>query len=80
MSPSTVSAVLNGSWKPRRISEKTTQIIRSLALDLDYSANRQAKGLRNAKSGVIGLCCRSMTTASSRTWRRSSRPRRGRTG
>lgn len=54
-SPSTVSAVLNGSWRKRRIKESTAQHIRGLADEHGYTANRQAKGLRSARSGLVGL-------------------------
>ncbi len=54
-SPSTVSAVLNGSWQKRRIKESTAQVIQQLAKEQQYSANRQARGLRNSRSGLVGL-------------------------
>ena len=54
-SPSTVSAVLNGSWRKRRISEKTAALIRKLADSHQYTANRQARGLRRSRSGLVGL-------------------------
>lgn len=54
-SASTVSAVLNGSWRKRRISEETATKILSLAKAQGYTANLQARGLRSSKSGLIGL-------------------------
>jgi len=54
-SPSTVSAALNGNWKARRISERTVRAIRQVADELGYAANRQARGLRQSRSGMIGM-------------------------
>lgn len=54
-SASTVSAVLNGSWRKRRISEETAGKILSLAKAQRYTANLQARGLRSSKSGLVGL-------------------------
>lgn len=54
-SPSTVSAVLSGSWRKRRISEATAERIRAAAEDQGYSANLQARGLRQARSGMVGM-------------------------
>src|SRR5690606_23762074 len=54
-SASTVSAVLNGTWKKRRISEKTAATILQLADRHAYAAHRQAQGLRSSRSGLIGL-------------------------
>ncbi|WP_337270379.1 LacI family DNA-binding transcriptional regulator [Oryzifoliimicrobium ureilyticus] len=54
-SASTVSAVLNGSWRKRRISEETANKILSLAKAERYTANLQARGLRSSKSGLVGL-------------------------
>lgn len=54
-SPSTVSAVLSGSWKTRRISEVTALKIQTIAAEQGYSANLQARGLRQARSGMVGL-------------------------
>jgi len=54
-SASTVSAVMNGTWKKRRISEKTAATILQLADQHAYKANRQAQGLRSSRSGLIGL-------------------------
>lgn len=55
VSPSTVSAALNGTWKTRRIKEETALRIIDLAQTLGYSVNLQARGLRTARSGLVGL-------------------------
>jgi len=54
-SPSTVSAVLNGTWRKRRIKESTAILIRDLAEQHQYTANLQARGLRSSRSGLVGL-------------------------
>jgi LacI family transcriptional regulator, fructose operon transcriptional repressor len=54
-SASTVSAVLNGTWKQRRIREETANHIRIAAESAGYSANLQARGLRKSRSGLIGM-------------------------
>ena len=54
-SPSTVSAALNGTWKKRRIRAETVERIQEVALELGYSANLQARGLRKAQSGLVGM-------------------------
>jgi LacI family fructose operon transcriptional repressor len=54
-SPSTVSAVLNGSWAQRRISETTVENVRKIAVELGYATNLQARGLRQARSGLVGM-------------------------
>jgi LacI family fructose operon transcriptional repressor len=54
-SASTVSAVLSGSWKDRRISEATAKRIRAIAAEQGYSPNLQARGLRRARSGLVGM-------------------------
>jgi LacI family fructose operon transcriptional repressor len=54
-SPSTVSAVLNGTWKTRRIGEHTALKIQRIAAEHGYAANLQARGLRSARSGLVGL-------------------------
>lgn len=54
-SASTVSAVLNGSWRKRRIKESTAELIRGLAQEHQYTANLQARGLRSSRSGLVGL-------------------------
>jgi LacI family transcriptional regulator, fructose operon transcriptional repressor len=54
-SPSTVSAALGESWRTRRIAEATVEAIRRIAADQGYSVNLQARGLRKAKSGLVGM-------------------------
>jgi LacI family transcriptional regulator, fructose operon transcriptional repressor len=54
-SPSTVSAVLNGSWPRRRISKKLVETITRIAIEQGYSTNMQARGLRRARSGLVGM-------------------------
>lgn len=54
-SPSTVSAALSGAWKARRISEATVEAIRRIAGEQGYSTNMQARGLRQARSGLVGM-------------------------
>lgn len=54
-SPSTVAAVLNGTWAKRRISPGTADRVRLVARQLKYRANRQASGLRTARSGLVGM-------------------------
>jgi LacI family fructose operon transcriptional repressor len=54
-SPSTVSAALGESWRTRRIAEATVEAIRRIAAEQGYSANMQARGLRKARSGLVGM-------------------------
>ncbi|MGI2033633.1 LacI family DNA-binding transcriptional regulator [Rhizobium panacihumi] len=54
-SPSTVSAVLNGSWQNRRVSEKLAKRILAVAEKEGYSINMQARALRRERSGIIGM-------------------------
>lgn len=54
-SPSTVSAALSGSWKRRRIKEGTALEIQRIAKENGYTPNLQARGLRKARSGLIGM-------------------------
>ena len=54
-SPSTVSAVLNGTWRKRRIKESTAEAILGLAELHQYTTNLQARGLRSSRSGLVGL-------------------------
>ena len=55
VSASTVGSALNGTWKNRRISESTVHRIQAIADELNYSVNLQARALRNAKSGLVGM-------------------------
>lgn len=54
-SASTVSAALGDSWRERRIAEATVEAIRKIAAEQGYSRNMQARGLRLARSGLIGM-------------------------
>ena len=55
VSPSTVSAVLSGNWRERRIAESTVLKVQLLADSNMYSVNRQASGLRTSRSGLSGM-------------------------
>ena len=55
VSASTVSAVLSGNWKARRIAEATAKKVARLAAAQRYTVNRQASGLRKSRSGLIGM-------------------------
>lgn len=54
-SASTVGAVLNGSWRSRRISEKRANTIRQIATEMGYAPNMQARALRSVRSRMIGM-------------------------
>lgn len=54
-SPSTVSSVLSGDWKKRRISQRMASKIQELATESGYSINMQASALRTERSGIIGM-------------------------
>jgi len=54
-SPSTVSAALSGAWRKRRIKESTAKEIQRIAVENGYTINMQARGLRQARSGLVGL-------------------------
>lgn len=54
-SASAVSAVLNGKWKKRRISEQLAVRIIKLAEEQGYALNMQASLLRREKSHIIGM-------------------------
>ncbi|QCT18825.1 LacI family DNA-binding transcriptional regulator [Jejubacter calystegiae] len=55
ISASAVSAILNGSWKKRRISPGRAEQVMRIAEQQGYTVNRQASLLRSRKSGVIGM-------------------------
>lgn len=55
VAPSTVSCVINGKAKERRISDKVAQLILALAKEADYRPNPTAVSLRTGKSKIIGL-------------------------
>ncbi len=54
-SPATVSMVLNDKWQENRISHQTAERILEAARTAGYSANRRARGLRLAQSGLAGM-------------------------
>lgn len=54
-SASAVSAVLNGTWKKRRISAKLAERITNIADEQGYAVNMQASLLRREKSKIIGM-------------------------
>lgn len=54
-SPSAVSAVLNGTWKKRRISAALAERISRIADEQGYAVNRQARVLRSARSRIVGM-------------------------
>lgn len=54
-SASAVSAVLNGSWKKRRISQKLADRILHIAEEQGYSVNIQASLLRRERSNIVGM-------------------------
>lgn len=54
-SASTVSAVLNGDWRARRIKEASAVAIRKVAEEAGYVHNMQARALRQQSSGLIGM-------------------------
>lgn len=54
-SATAVSAVLNGSWKKRRISERLAQKIMDAAKEQGYAVNLQASVLRRERSNIVGM-------------------------
>lgn len=54
-SPSTVSAALSGKGKSRRLRESTVLEIQRIAAEQGYSINMQARGLRKARSNMVGM-------------------------
>lgn len=54
-SASAVSAVLNGTWKKRRISAQLAEKISRIAEEQGYAVNMQASLLRREKSKIIGM-------------------------
>jgi LacI family transcriptional regulator, fructose operon transcriptional repressor len=55
VSATTVSSVLSGNWRERRIAEETAHRVMALAAEHRFSVNRQASGLRTSRSGLIGM-------------------------
>ncbi len=54
-SASTVSAALSDTWRDRRISAAKVEEIREIATAQGYSTNMQARALRQARSGLVGM-------------------------
>ena len=54
-SATAVSAVLNGSWKKRRISERLALKIIETAKEQGYAVNLQASALRRERSNIVGM-------------------------
>ena len=54
-SATTVAAVMNGTWRQRRVAEKTVLHVQAIATKMGYRANLQARGLRTSKSRMIGM-------------------------
>ena len=54
-SASAVASVLNGTWKRRRIGEKTAARVLALAEQHGYARNIQASVLRRATSNMVGM-------------------------
>lgn len=59
VSPKTVSNVMNGIVP---VSEATRHKVEQAILELDYVPNLSARGLRNGRSGVIGLALPDLAT------------------
>ncbi|MES3000404.1 MAG: LacI family DNA-binding transcriptional regulator [Pseudomonadota bacterium] len=55
VSATTVSSVLSGNWRERRIGEETAKRVLALADEHRFTVNRQASGLRKSRSGLIGM-------------------------
>ncbi len=55
VSASAVSAILNGTWKKRRISKTLADRVMKIAKEQGYELNRPASMLRSKKSNVIGM-------------------------
>ena len=55
VSQATVSYVLNGCWREKRISERTRQRVLKAAEALDYRPNRLARCLLEGRTNVGGI-------------------------
>lgn len=55
ISKTTVSFILNGKAKEKRISEKLEKKVLNKIKELGYQPNQLAKGLRTGKTNIIGL-------------------------
>ncbi|WP_319519893.1 LacI family DNA-binding transcriptional regulator [uncultured Martelella sp.] len=54
-SVSTVSFVLNGTWKKHRTNPETAERVLALAAKLGYQANQRARALRLGRSSLAGM-------------------------
>lgn len=68
VSIATVSIVLNGKGRERKISQETQQRIYKIAQDLNYVPNQSAKKLRSAKKTAMPLPSTGQRTSVSTTW------------
>src|SRR3954471_8671229 len=55
VSPTTVSLVLNDSWRRYRIKQESANRILDCAERLGYAVNLKARGLRLSRSGLAGM-------------------------
>src|SRR5690349_23222946 len=55
VSPTTASYILNGQSFQMRIAEATQRKVRSVAEELGYRPNRQARSLRTATTATYGV-------------------------
>ena len=55
ISKTTVSFILNGKAKEKRISDQLVKKVRDTVEELGYQPNQLAKGLRTGKTNIIGL-------------------------
>lgn len=55
VSPTTVSFVLNGQARERRISTQVIERVEELVAKMEYRPNQMARGLRTGKTKTIGL-------------------------
>lgn len=55
ISKTTISFILNGKAKEKRISDKLVKIVLDKVEELGYQPNQMAKGLRTGKTNIIGL-------------------------
>lgn len=63
ISPTTVSFVLNGQGKEKRISEKLALQVTELAEKLGYRPNSLARSFRTGRTNIIGLLVEDMSNA-----------------
>lgn len=61
VSQSTVSFILNGKSKERRISDQTTQKVLKFIEEVGYKPNLLARSLRTGKTNIIGLMVESIS-------------------